>query len=109
MEQVEQRKQELLAAIAAVVPDTKLLTVLEIVGGKKQYAFMWMVCERCKRVHLHNEFLVHRQCSCFGENCRSDEKLLLAAYTAARQARFDGKDHFPWQDSSDGTVQNFSL
>lgn len=104
--QIEQHKKELFAQVAAVRP---LVSSLYVVANRLETDWCkWVVCQICKKAHICNFLVEHPCCPCAvkvindgytlaTEECRGDQELLLAAYTAARQARFDGKDAFPWQ------------
>lgn len=103
--QIEEYKKELFTQVAKVhlFPSGFYLVAY---NHKEVFGYTWMVCKKCKRTHIDNEVLIHDHCDCFGDECYGDDELLLAAYTAARQARFDGRDTSP--RSSDRTPRKFS-
>ena len=94
LEEIEQRIPEWLPCIVATTPTDETVFILDVQGGTEFWGYTWMVCKQCKRASIYNRYSGLARCSCSKNSVEDDERLLFAAYTLARQARFDGKDTF---------------
>ncbi len=90
-EEVEQRKQEILAQTSDFFAEEEVNVNLIVQGGGSTYCHEWMVCKHCKRAHIHRLIDCEYVCPCSRQRCQDegDEEYLHAAYLAARQARFE--------------------